>query len=139
MEQMCLLAEEKHIRLMCETHEPVEVEGDRSRLKQVVVNLLDNAIKYTPENGRISLTVRAENRSALLEVTDNGPGVPESALPHLFKRFYRAAECRSHDVDGAGLGLSIVHSICAAHGGNVNINNNAPAGCRVTVRLPVAN
>jgi len=139
VEQMCLLAEEKHIRLMCETHEPVEVEGDRSRLKQVVVNLLDNAIKYTPENGRISLTVRAENRSALLEVTDNGPGVPESALPHLFKRFYRAAECRSHDVDGAGLGLSIVHSICAAHGGNVNINNNAPAGCRVTVRLPVAN
>ena len=137
-EQMCLLAEEKHIRLVCETRESVEVEGDHSRLKQVIVNLLDNAIKYTPEGGKIALTVHAENGNALLDVADSGPGVPESALPHLFKRFYRADEAHSRDVDGAGLGLSIVHSICTAHGGSVSIRNISPAGCQVSVQLPKA-
>jgi heavy metal sensor kinase len=137
-EQMCLLAEEKHIDLVYETSDAVEVEGDRSRLKQVVVNLLDNAIKYTPEKGRISLAVRARNGSALLEVADTGSGVPEDALPHLFERFYRADEVRSRDIGGAGLGLSIVHSICTAHGGSVTATNTPPRGCRFTVELPLA-
>ena len=138
-EQMCLLAEEKHIQLVCETREHVEVEGDHSRLKQVIVNLLDNAIKYTPVRGKISLTVRAENGTAFLVVADNGPGVSEAALPHLFKRFYRADEAHSREVDGAGLGLSIVHSISAAHGGSVSVRNVTPNGCEVTVKLPEAN
>jgi len=136
-EQMCLLAEEKHIDLVYETSDPVEVEGDRARLKQVVVNLLDNAIKYTPERGRISLTVRTQDSTALLEVADTGPGVPEAALPHLFERFYRADEVRSRDIGGAGLGLSIVHSICAAHGGSVTAINTPPSGCRFSVELPL--
>jgi len=137
-EQMCLLAEEKHIQLACKTSEQVEVEGDHSRLKQVIVNLLDNAIKYTPDGGKISLTVHAENGSAFLDVTDNGPGVSEAALPHLFKRFYRADEAHTREVEGAGLGLSIVHSICTAHGGAVSIRNTPPTGCQVTVQLPKA-
>ena len=137
-EQMCLLAEEKQISLTCETREAVEVEGDRSRLKQVIVNLLDNAIKYTSTRGRVSLAVRAQNGTAILEVTDNGPGIPESALPHLFERFYRADEVHSRDVPGAGLGLSIVDSICTAHGGSVTVSNVCPTGCQVTVGLPKA-
>jgi len=137
-EQMCLLAEEKNIALRCEARERAEVEGDRARLKQVVVNLLDNAIKYTPQNGAVSLTVRAQNGSALLEVADSGPGIPEAALPHVFERFYRADETHSRNVDGAGLGLSIVQSICAAHGGSVTIKNEPSGGCRVTVNLPRA-
>lgn len=137
-EQMCLLAEEKKIELVCRTGPVVAVEGDRSRLKQVVVNLLDNAIKYTPDRGQVSLAVRAENGSACLEVSDTGPGVAETALPHLFERFYRAEEARSGPVTGAGLGLSIVHSICSAHGGTVTADNQPGGGCRVTVRLPRA-
>lgn len=137
-EQMCLLAEEKRIKLVCETRERAEVEGDHSRLKQVIVNLLDNAIKYTPEGGRISLGVRAEREAVFLDLSDSGPGVSEAALPHLFKRFYRADEAHSRDVDGAGLGLSIVQSICTAHGGTVSIRNIAPTGCQVTVQLPKA-
>jgi heavy metal sensor kinase len=137
-EQMCLLAEEKHIDLRCQTRESVEVEGDRARLKQVVVNLLDNAIKYTPENGKISLTVGSQNGTALLEVTDSGPGVSNEALPHLFERFYRSEEARSHEAGGAGLGLSIVHAICTAHGGSVSVENISPTGCHVTVGLPKA-
>lgn len=137
-DQMCLLAEVKHIDLVRETSTPVEIEGDRTRLKQVVVNLLDNAIKYTPENGRISLAVRSENSTALLEVSDTGPGVSEAALPHVFERFYRADEVRSREVGGAGLGLSIVQSICTAHGGSVAAANTPPRGCRFTVELPLA-
>lgn len=137
-EQMCLLAEVKNIDLIYDTSTCVEVEGDRSRLKQVVVNLLDNAIKYTPEKGRVSLAVRSQNGSALLEVSDTGPGVSEKALPHLFERFYRADEVRSREIGGAGLGLSIVQSICAAHGGTVSATNTPPSGCRFTVELPIA-
>ncbi len=137
-EQMCLLAEEKHIQLTCATRDPVVMEGDHPRLKQVVVNLLDNAIKYTPAGGRITLSARMENGSAVLEVADTGPGVTEAALPHLFKRFYRADEAHSREVDGAGLGLSIVHSICAAHGGSVSIQNITPHGCLATVQFPKA-
>jgi len=135
-EQMCLLAEEKHIDLVCETGEGVEVDGDRSRLKQVIVNLLDNAIKYTPEHGHVRLRVKSSNGTALLEVADSGPGVPPEALPHLFQRFYRADEVRSGESRGAGLGLSIVYSICTAHGGSVRIENIQPVGCQVTVGLP---
>jgi len=137
-EQMCLLAEVKHIDLVYETSHCVEIEGDRSRLKQVVVNLLDNAIKYTPEHGRVSLAVRSQNGSALLEVSDTGPGVSETALPHLFERFYRADEVRSREIGGAGLGLSIVQSICAAHGGSASAANTPPSGSRFTVELPLA-
>lgn len=137
-EQMCLLAEVKHIDLVYETAHCVEIEGDRSRLKQVVVNLLDNAIKYTPEKGRVSLAVRTQNGSALLEVSDTGPGVAEAALPHLFERFYRADDVRSREIGGAGLGLSIVQSICIAHHGSVAAANTPPVGCRFTVELPLA-
>lgn len=135
-DQMSLLAEDKDIDVVCETLTPVEVEGDQTRLKQVVVNLLDNAVKYTPEGGKVQLIVSAENGSALLQVSDNGPGVPEAALPHIFERFYRADEARSRTIDGAGLGLSIVRSICLAHGGTVTASNHQPSGCCFTVRLP---
>lgn len=137
-EQMCLLAEEKRISLVCETREPVEVEGDRARLKQIIVNLLDNAIKYTASEGQIRLTVRMQNGTAILEVRDNGPGAPEAALPHLFERFYRAENVREGQTSGAGLGLSIVHSICAAHGGSVSVQNHTESGFQVTVTLPRA-
>jgi heavy metal sensor kinase len=137
-EQMCLLAEVKHIDLVYETSTCVEIEGDRSRLKQVVVNLLDNAIKYTPDKGRVSLAVRTQNGSALLEVSDTGPGVSDAALPHLFERFYRADEVRSREIGGAGLGLSIVQSICTAHGGAAIAANTPPSGCRFTIELPLA-
>jgi heavy metal sensor kinase len=137
-EQMCLLAEEKQISLVCETRDAVVIEGDRARLKQVVVNLLDNAIKYTPSGGRVLLGVRSSGASALLEVSDSGDGVPDAALAHLFERFYRADEVRSREVDGAGLGLAIVHSICSAHAGSVAVENLQPKGCRVTVTLPRA-
>ncbi len=134
-DQMCLLAEEKEIVLSYETSEPVDIEGDRTRLKQLVVNLLDNAIKYTPRGGVITVSVSSRAGLGRLVISDTGPGIPDAALPRVFERFFRADGARSREVDGAGLGLSIVKSICAAHGGSVTAENSG--GCRMTVELPL--
>src|SRR5690349_15615673 len=127
---MALLAEDKKIKLTCKGSAGVWVEGDRSRLKQVVVNLLDNAIKYTPEGGSIVLTVGAQNGNAVLEVADTGIGIPAQVLPRIFDRFFRVDSARSRQQGGAGLGLSIVKSICAAHHGHVEATSNPGQGTR---------
>jgi heavy metal sensor kinase len=137
-EQMRLLAEDKNLSLVCETNGSVEVEGDRSRLKQVVVNLLDNAIKYTGEGGEARVSVRSENDQALLEITDTGIGIPAEALPHLFERFYRVDKARSRQMGGVGLGLAIVKSIVTAHGGRVKVESAEGRGSRFRIELPMA-
>lgn len=137
-DQMSLLAEDKHISVVCEAAAPVFIQGDRARLKQVVVNLLDNAIKYTPDGGRITLKVTQENGSAVLDVMDDGIGIPAEALPHVFKRFFRVDGSRSRDRGGAGLGLSIVKSICDAHGARVEVSSSQGHGSRFRVHQPLA-
>src|SRR5260221_6390868 len=104
-DQMCLLAEDKGIAISCDAPRPVPVEGDSARLKQVVVNLLDNAIKYTPQGGKVSLRVAESSAKAVLEVTDNGIGIPAKEQPHLFERFFRVDKAGYRDLGGAGLGL----------------------------------
>ncbi len=137
-DQMRLLAEDKNISLICNSTEPVLVEGDRARLKQVVVNLLDNAINYTASGGRVRLVVRTASDRAILEVEDNGVGISKDALPHIFERFYRVDKARSRQMGGAGLGLSIVHAICTAHGGEVLVDSSEGRGSRFTIRLPLS-
>jgi heavy metal sensor kinase len=137
-EQMNLLAEDKGISISCDVGQPVSVKGNRVRLKQVVVNLLDNAIKYTPEKGAIQLRVLAVNGHAVLEVEDNGIGIPSDALPHIFERFYRVDQARSADSESAGLGLSIVKSICIAHGAEVEAQSAVGNGSCFRVKLPLS-
>ena len=137
-DQMSLLAEDKAISVSCEGAQDVFVAGDRGRLKQVVVNLLDNAIKYTPSHGRITLRVSAANGHAILEVEDTGIGIPGEALPHVFDRFFRVDKVRSREAGGAGLGLSIVKSICTAHGAEVCVRSALEQGSTFRVELPLA-
>ena len=137
-EHMGLLAEDKHIVISCAADREVLIEGDRARLKQVVVNLLDNAVKYTPENGAIQLSVNAVDGHALLEVADNGIGIAPDALPHVFDRFYRVDQARSADAGSAGLGLSIVKSICTAHGAEVDVQSTVRKGSCFRVILPLS-
>jgi len=137
-EQMRLLAEDKNIALRCESDEQVTVEGDRARLKQVIVNLVDNAIKYTPAGGLVGVKIRASNSHAVLEVNDNGVGIPPEALPHIFERFYRVDKARSRQMGGAGLGLSIIKAIVTAHGGQVRVESVEGKGSRFLVELPIA-
>jgi len=136
-DQMSLLGEDKNIKITCAAANDVWVEGDRARMKQVVVNLLDNAIKYTPQGGAVGLNVRTHDGKALLEVTDNGMGIPAESLPRVFERFYRVDEARSRELGGAGLGLSIVRSICAAHHGRVEAASTPGHGSTFRVELPL--
>jgi len=137
-DQICLLAEDKDISIRRATDSPVIVEGDRARIKQIVVNLLDNAIKYTPRGGRIDVRVTARDGRAVLEVSDTGIGIPAEALPLVFERFYRVDKARSRDLGGAGLGLSIVKSIATAHRGRVEVCSQEGKGSHFIVELPLA-
>jgi heavy metal sensor kinase len=136
-EQMRLLADEKGIVFRSNVASNIYVEGDRSRLQQVVVNLIANAIKYTPEAGEVSVTVERSDHTAILEVSDNGMGIPARSLPHVFERFYRADKARSRNSGGAGLGLAIVKAICTAHGAAIKVSSKEGQGSRFTVELPV--
>jgi signal transduction histidine kinase len=136
-EQMCLLAEDKGIAISSNAPHPVMINGDRARMKQVVVNLLDNAIKYTPAGGNVRLSVVAGDDRAVLEVADSGIGIPAEAQPRIFERFFRVDAARSRDMGGAGLGLSIVKSICTAHGGRVHFQSSEGKGSRFKVELPL--
>jgi heavy metal sensor kinase len=137
VDEMRLLAEEKSIPLRSHTVN-VQVEGDRPRLQQVIVNLIDNAIKYTQQGGTIEVGVSSNGRAAVLEVVDNGPGIPAYALPHVFERFYRADKARSRANGGAGLGLSIVKAICTAHNAEIKVSSQEGRGSCFRVELPLA-
>lgn len=136
-EQMRLLAEDRNITLNCDAVRKVEIEGDRTRLKQVVVNLVDNAIKYTPDGGNVLVKVGVTDGRAVLEVADDGSGIPAEALPHLFERFYRVDKARSRQMGGTGLGLAIIRSIVTAHGGQVTVESTEGKGSRFRVELPL--
>jgi heavy metal sensor kinase len=134
-EQIALLAEDRQVAIACAAAQPVEVEGDRARLKQVIVNLLDNAIKYTPAGGMVVIAVMDRAGVAVLEVTDDGIGIPPEALPHVFDRFFRVDQSRSREPDGAGLGLAIVKAIVQAHGGEVEAESKLGEGSTFRVKL----
>jgi two-component system, OmpR family, sensor histidine kinase BaeS len=112
------------------------VHADRRRMEQVVRNLLSNAVKFSPPRSVVTVRVRDEGGSGVLEVCDDGPGIPSDELPHVFERFWRGRH--ADVVGGSGIGLSVAEEIVAAHGGEVRVENRAAGGLRVTVRLPLA-
>jgi signal transduction histidine kinase len=136
VEHMRLLADEKKLTLKVKAADAIQVEGDQSRLQQVVVNLLDNAIKYTPEGGSVSVDAQADGDKAVLTVTDTGIGIPQEAQGHIFERFYRTDKARSRPLGGTGLGLSIVKSIGAAHGGRVSVQSSEGRGSTFRFEIP---
>jgi len=136
IEQMMLLADVKKIDLHLTPGLPVSTMGDRGRLKQVLVNLIGNAIKYTPTAGRVALNVFAQEGHAIINVVDNGIGISPEDQNSIFDRFFRVAPDRGPD--GAGLGLAMVKSICLAHGGSVSVQSVPGAGSTFSVRLPLA-
>ena len=136
IEQMRLLAEESNISLVGNTLEPVTVLGNPTRLKQVVVNLIDNALKYNNAGGTVSASVYADGDSVVLRVADNGIGIPDSALPFIFDRFYRADRARSRATGGIGIGLALVKAICNAHDATIQVKSREGRGSVFTVTFP---
>jgi two-component system sensor histidine kinase VicK len=114
------------------------IRADKDRMEQVVVNLVSNAIKYTPENGEITVYVGKIYNDVYIKVTDTGIGIPSDSIPRVFERFYRVDKARSRDLGGTGLGLSIAKEIVQAHGGIISIASEIGKGTEVTVKLPTA-
>ena len=112
------------------------VDGDPERLHQVFANLTDNAARFTPRGGRVDLAARRDGDLVVVEVLDDGPGIPAGSLDRVFDRFYRTDEARSTDEGGSGLGLAIARWVVDLHGGRIRAEQRTPHGCRMVVELP---
>jgi signal transduction histidine kinase len=130
------MAEDRGIGIELAAAAPVKVRGDPARIKQIIVNLLDNAIRFTASGGTVTLRVTGDGDGSVLEVTDTGVGIPTAVLPRVFDRFFRVDDARSRADGGAGLGLSIVKSICTAHGAQVGVESQMGHGSSFRVRFP---
>ena len=138
IEKVELSAKEKSQILECfSIGEKPRVLADRDRIEQVLLNVLTNAIKYTPEGGRITVYVGQMYSDAYVKVADSGIGIPEEDIKRVFERFYRVDKARSREMGGTGLGLSIAKEIIEAHNGSISITSQLGKGTEVTVRLPI--
>jgi heavy metal sensor kinase len=131
-----VLAAQKNLKLTIAAKAPLSVQGDDELLQRMILNLLDNAVKYTPAGGAVSIELTASSGEALIRVRDNGIGIPAKDQAFVFNRFYRVDKARSRAMGGAGLGLSIVRRIAEAHGGSVSLESGA-SGSIFTVELPL--
>jgi signal transduction histidine kinase len=132
------LAGEREVALRVEAAHGVHVQGDREQLRQLVVILVDNALRYTPAGGDVEVEVERTGDSAAVVVRDTGIGIDHAALNRVFDRFYRADEARNRDSGGAGLGLAIARQLVEEHGGRISVESHPGRGSTFTVRLPLA-
>ena len=114
-----------------------DVNGDRERIEQVVTNIVSNAVKYTPDGGKIEIHVGKSGKNVYVRVSDNGIGIPEKDLPRLFDRFYRVDKARSRESGGTGLGLSIATEIVQRHNGTLSLVDREGPGTTVRLELPI--
>ncbi len=130
------MAQEKQLQFTCEQCDDVVICGDRTRILQLVSNLLDNAIKFTPEGGQVTTMLITNDSGVELQVRDTGIGIPPGKIPHIFNRFYQVDASRSGLARGTGLGLQICKRIADAHGGTISVQPNTDSGVTFTVMLP---
>jgi len=131
-------AELKHIELNVEIEDGVMVKGDESQIIVLVRNLVENAVRYTTDDGRVSVGVYHDGDAAVIRVSDNGMGIPLEAQNRIFERFYRVDRARSRDRGGTGLGLAIVKHVAELHGGDVQLDSELGRGSIFTARIPAA-
>ena len=131
------IANQKGQKIVLQLQDPCDIYADKSKLNQVIYNLMENAVKYTQASGVIRVSLQRQGRNAIFKVSDNGPGIPKENLPHIFDRFYRVDKARSREKGGTGLGLSIVHQLVLLHGGAINVESEEGRGATFIVELPL--
>jgi heavy metal sensor kinase len=131
------LAEARGIRFQVRADPDTRIQGDPARLREVFLNLLDNAIKYTPDGGEIEIRSNVQGTEAVVVVRDSGIGIPTEHQPYVFDRFYRVDKARTRAEGGTGLGLSIAQSIVSSHGGKIELTSTPGKGTTFSVRMPV--
>jgi len=133
-----ILARPRNIRVELENCAKITLRGDRHRLRQLLLNLADNAVKYNQPNGRVTIGLRRVQDQAELTIVNTGAGIPPELLPRVFERFFRGDRAHNSAVDGCGLGLSIAQWIVSAHGGTIKMESDSAKLTTVIVRLPLA-
>ena len=131
------VAQARHVELLIDPSPTVSARVKRGHMNLVLTNLLDNAVKFSPAGGRVTIRLGLDGSEAVVSVSDDGPGFAAEELPHLFERFYRGAGARSSEVDGAGLGLAVSQAIVRAYGGRIEASQRAAGGACFAVRLPL--
>jgi signal transduction histidine kinase len=137
VDELILLADDRQIVSTFESQSVPSVLGDAQWLKQALINLLDNALRYTPSGGSVTVRLQTVGREVTIAVEDTGHGIEPENIPHLFERFYRTDWARAKDSAGTGLGLPIVKEIMEAHGGSISVTSEVNKGSIFTLRLPV--
>jgi signal transduction histidine kinase len=129
-------AEKRSQRLEVNAPAGLGMRGDRTKLNQVLYNLIDNAMKYTQDGGTIRVSLERDGGNLIWRVRDNGVGIPKEDQEHIFDRFYRVDKARSRETGGTGLGLSIVRQMVTLHGGQISVESEPGRGSCFTVTLP---
>ena len=128
----------KKLHISFDTSGSPRVKGSRDLLERMAANLLDNAVRYTPEGGSVQISISETPESTRLEVTDSGIGIPEESLPHIFERFFVVDRSRSRETGGSGLGLSIVKWITDSHGARIDVSSQLGRGTTFAVDFPLS-
>ncbi|MCK4449516.1 MAG: HAMP domain-containing histidine kinase, partial [Anaerolineae bacterium] len=136
VETLSPTASEKGLELLTEVPEGITLFSDKRRIKQVLMNLVSNAVKYTPAGGSVAVRAWSEDDQIKAEVSDTGIGISEKALPRIFEEFYRAQNAKSMEMEGTGLGLAIARDVVEQHGGQITVESVVGEGSTFYVTLP---
>lgn len=136
-DMLMISARTKNISLNCDADETIKIAANADYVKQIILNLVDNAIKYTSENGNVNVKIFADKDDAVIKVSDTGMGIPKEDQARIFERFYRVDKARSREIGGTGLGLAITKHIAMNLGGTISVESELEKGSTFTVRIPI--
>lgn len=136
-DMLMISARTKNISLNCDADETIKIAANADYVKQIILNLVDNAIKYTQENGNVNVKIFADKDDAVIKVSDTGMGIPKEDQARIFERFYRVDKARSREIGGTGLGLAITKHIAMNLGGTISVESELEKGSTFTVRIPI--
>ena len=136
--QAGLLDQEREVEVVIDTIQPATVRGDELRLRELILNIVDNAVKYSYAQGKVEIVLRVEGQTVRLAVRDHGIGIPQEAHKQIFDRFFRTDDARAHTKKGTGLGLAICTWIAESHHGHIEVQSEVGKGSTFTIVLPLA-